>query len=365
MRYLILLFILPLLMVSCETEVDLFTEHGEKPVVFALLQPADSIQYFRINPTFVGEGDARTAAGNGQITNYAKGDLEVKLIDMTTSDEYKLKDSIGLVDLEPDGIFNVKNRIYYLKTPVSVDTITRKITNEVLIAGHTYQLNILNTRTNKRATSEIVLGDINKLILTKPASSKSRRPSDWLIFHTGTLYNTSFPFSFTADGLSERFLLSANYYYTHDKEDSTSTDRLVDFTIGEVNGVDAFGGIKNITIDYNGEKFYSLLDIRLEPYLERTGQTFELFLIAVGPDLDTYISVQGASLTSLSQEKPSYSNIEGGLGVFSYRLERNFPFIYMNNVSANHLFVDPYTLDLFKCARHGTQNDQNGVTVCR
>ena len=113
-----LLLLISSLFISCEEEVDLFTEHGETPVVFAILQPHDSIQYFRINPTFIGEGDARSLAGDPSVTSYAEGEIEVKVINLDLpTREYPLKDTLG-IKLDSDGIFHPDNRLYYFKTEV-------------------------------------------------------------------------------------------------------------------------------------------------------------------------------------------------------------------------------------------------------
>ncbi len=57
-RLLVLLLSLTFLQ-ACESEVDLFGDGPEVPVVFALLDQSATVQYFRINPSFKGEGDAR------------------------------------------------------------------------------------------------------------------------------------------------------------------------------------------------------------------------------------------------------------------------------------------------------------------
>lgn len=366
-KYLLSIFTSLFLLSGCETEVDLFTDFEKIPVVFALLEPADSIQYFRINPTFIGDGDARDVAGDPNITNYAEGEIEVKLIDVTNSDseiEYILKDSMGLIDLDDDGIFDKKNRIYYLETPVT--TLSNgQIVNSILKPSNVYRLVIKNVSTGKVASSEIVLGDINKLQMAVPRVGISQFPRDWMVFYTGTQYNEAYTFEFDADKFSERFLLEMRFYYTEGAEDKDSKARSELITIGERNEIEAFGETKRITIDFDGERFYSILQSRLGASTSRTGQTFDLIITAVGRDLDTYISVQNASLSGLSQERPSFSNIDGGIGIFSYRLNRTSTEFKLNDNSANHLFTGPYTFDYFNCCRHGTQSNSEGVIPCR
>ncbi len=364
-------FVISILFISCETDVDVFADGKRVPVVFALLEPANPVQYFRINPTFIGEGDAREFAGDPNLTNYKKGEIEVKLIDLTEGIEYILKDSFGIIDLEPNGIFNAKNRIYYLDTPVNLllnpdGTVTYN--NDVLIPFNDYRLRIKDLSTGLVSFSDIKLGDINQLRMTipKPGKNNSRSPFNMLNFFTSTEYNSTYTFKFTADNISERFLVEMNFYHTEEDPDSQSKDSLVNFEIGEINEVDDFGGFnKEVALDFNGERFYSILENKLPMSTKRAGQTADLLVTAVGPDLDVYVSVQNASLTSISQERPSYSNIENGLGVFSYRLQKKFSEYKLNESSAKQLFNGSYTTLRFKCALHGTQGNSLGFPACR
>lgn len=367
--YILTAALLAAILPACETDVDLFTEHGEVPVVFALLEPASEIQFFRINPTFKGEGDARVIAGDEELTSYAEGEIEAKLVNLTTDVEYLLKDSI--LPLKSDGIFGRNNRIYYLETDVTItysspDSNILSIDNEVLIAGHEYQLVIKNTLTGTVSTSTIILGDINMLHMLIPERGLSQFTRDYLNFYGGSNYNNSYTFSFAADPLSERFSISARFYYTQDSEDIDSKSRYVDFNIGERNEVESYNGFdKEIEIDFDGERFYTGLPLMLEPYPSRAGQTLDLNLTALGPDLDLYMAVQEATLSGLSQELPSFTNIENGLGVFSYRLRKTFTEFKLNLASAEHLYEGSYTFEYFNCARHGTQNNKEGNLKCR
>ena len=201
--------------------------------------------------------------------------------------------------------------------------------------------------------------------MSNPAKGVSQRPTDWINFYTGTDYNPSYTFEFVGDALSERFLLDFRYYYTEGNEDPDSRDRFVEFTIGEVNELTASIDEKFGSIDFNGERFYSILNTQVEPSNDRTGQVIDIFQTAIGKDLDVYISIQDAAISGLSQEIPSYSNVENGLGIFSYRLEKPYLSFKLNDASAKHVFQGALTIDRFRCARHGTQSNSLGVTPCR
>ena len=78
---------------SCKTDVDLIAPYEEIMVVYGVLNPADSVQYIRINKAFLGEGNAYQFAQVPDSFQY--GDiLDVKL------ERYKNNNMIGTINLE-------------------------------------------------------------------------------------------------------------------------------------------------------------------------------------------------------------------------------------------------------------------------
>ncbi|MCP4294029.1 MAG: hypothetical protein GY786_00280, partial [Proteobacteria bacterium] len=79
-------------------------------------------------------------------------------------------------------------------------------------------------------------------------------------------------------------------------------------------------GSGEIEIWVSGDAFYDNLDRKLDKTFvgHRLAGTVDYFVAAAGEEYDTYMNVNGPS-TSLVQDRPEYTNIENGIGLFSSR----------------------------------------------
>ncbi len=360
-------------LVACETEVDLFSNEDDVAVVFALLDQSDSVQYFRINPTFKGDGDAHDLAGNPDLTNYGDSVLDVRLVryfNDNPNGEFPASEYKGT--LRNDGILDPSILLFKLSTPVSV--VDGEIDNSILKPSrpadfppknYDYQLEIKNKVNGDEYRSRIVLGDINDLNMLKPVDSDRRRSNNYIKFHTSEQYS-NFTFQTSTIEGAKRYKLEMRYYYTEGTDTvPDSTKNFVNFVIGEASSINPSAG--SVSFDFDGERFYQILNNALEPSDDRTGREIDLIVTAAGEDLDTYIEVQNASLSGLSQERPDYTNIENGIGVFSFRSTIVFSGFFLSPTSGKWM-VDPdnpYTYTRFKCIYYGSVGDSRGAPACR
>jgi len=115
MRYIGILLI-AIIITSCSNEFELNEPKKEVPVVYAVLDPGDENQYFRIERVFLDpEKSANEVAQNPDSLYY--DDISVKLIDKSTSEQFLLEKVDGTDEGFPrgDGIFaNSPNILYKL-----------------------------------------------------------------------------------------------------------------------------------------------------------------------------------------------------------------------------------------------------------
>ena len=78
---------------ACSTDVDLYTEYKEVPVIYGLLDARADTNYIKITRTFYAQGDAYTSAINPDSSNYP-GKLDARLV------EYLNRDSIREIILD-------------------------------------------------------------------------------------------------------------------------------------------------------------------------------------------------------------------------------------------------------------------------
>jgi len=353
-----------LLFYGCETEVDLFADHKEKAVVYGLLDQSSAVQYFRVNPTFIGEGDARIVASDPTLTNYAPGEVVVQLIDLTEGQTYRCEETDS-IPLDPEGLFSSQNLLYYLKTDVTISNSGR-VTNAILVPGHRYKLLVTKVSTGEQYWGETELGDYNDLNLVVPKPTSISTAIRWMKFHSGAQYVN---YTFSIDHVDEAasYFINLTYFYTDNFVPKDSVDGYknkigIEMKIGQIQPEGAERPI--YSIDFDGEQFYQVLKNRLQSKTQLHGQKSNISVTMIGRDLDAYRSVAQSNLNSITQEASEYSNITNGVGVFSFRSTKIFPNIMINDLSAQEVVNGQYTIDIFTCARYGSAFDSRGGSVC-
>lgn len=356
--YITLTVLSSVLFFGCETEVDLYSDYKQRVVLFALLDPGSEVQYFRVNPTFLGDEDGRIVAGNPDQSNFDPNEVLVQLIDLTSDQIYTCSETTD-IPLDPDGIFSTQNRLYYLNS--EIDTIDNQIVNNVLQAGHSYRLVVTHQITGEVTYAETTIPDFNQIRMVIPNKNSLSTDERWMKFHSGTQY-VLYSFFISRAAYVERYFVKLRYHYTEPGDNPESKEKYVDIQIGEVRTEDVTG--TSIQLEFNGEQFYNVLKNKLDGKTQLTGQRSDIFLTAMGRELDAYIQVNNAAINSISQELTSYSNVVNGLGIFSFKATRLFDDIILNGLSADEVRNGLYTSEIFQCSRFGSTGDSRGVVSC-
>ena len=114
--YIILCLPLAALFFACSTDIDLYAEYEEKPIVYGLLDPNADTNFIKINRTFYVRGDAYQVAANPDSSNYP-GKLDVRMIEYCNGDSIReiVFDTITIHNKE-QGIFHSPDQKLYYTT---------------------------------------------------------------------------------------------------------------------------------------------------------------------------------------------------------------------------------------------------------
>jgi hypothetical protein len=168
---------------------------------------------------------------------------------------------------------------------------------------------------------------------------------------------------------AEIYDLALRFYYTENVYSDnaltqlvSSTEKFIDWKIGTFNAdaIDLNSGYYNLT--FNAEPFFSYLGTNLttDTHIRREVGTydgnktraFELRMGLANDELKTFINVNNP-VTGIIQERPGYTNVVGGLGLFASRASAyvlNIPLESGNGTSnINALMNGIYTADLNFC----------------
>lgn len=287
---------------SCSTDVDLLEEYKPITVVYGLLNKNEGIQYIKVNKAFLGEGNALIMAQQSDSSNYQPGDIDVYLQKSGDPNLIQCFDTTGIP--KDDGIFSNDYQLLFY-------------TNTTLDPGGTYNL-IINRHTDGVAitASTPIVKDLTIQQPSSPTAQLSLATTAsyfirWQSGANGKVFNVVFRFPYTE--------------YTLSPADTQS--KYVDWNLGNVVAAGANGN-ESMSLEIEGENLFKFLSSTI-PYDANRIRAFsdtdkvELIFSAGAEDFYTYIQVNEPSI-GLIQEKPVFTNISNGVGIFSSRWKKSY-----------------------------------------
>lgn len=302
-----------LLFSACSTDLDVIGDYKETMVVYGLLDQTQPIQYIKINKAFLGEGDALMYAqikDSVQFVNALK--VEIKRIkpDGTQGGATILLTPTNMP--KDAGLFysaDQTNAIYSFPTPAASAANALKPDSE-------YELTITNGETGNVVTAKTsLIADITGF--TNPVSG----PTFQFVI---TPYYPNFPFNVVWNSANNARLYQVIFRLNYVDSTASGLDtNSISYTLPEIRIDDIHFPIE-VTQQTKGRDFYKYIGSTLTSYsglVERKALNVDLLLVAGSDDLSTFIDVNKPS-TGIIQERPEFTNITNGLGLFSSRLNR-------------------------------------------
>lgn len=326
---------------SCETDFQLHADEKEVMIVYAILDQMQDQQYVRINKAFLTEGNALLQAVDAD--NYNPDNLEVIMYKTKETSwgvntginadtvihegvVYETLDTIHLdttiIDKE-SGLFSDNNLIYtFYQSDMSIYETNSE-------DPKTYIIRIYNKNTGNLVSSSTQIIAISTQFFVAPAIGSVNTGTAKVGFYnlTDGYATSSFRWKHSNNAVGNNgktnYEFTLFFHYTETKN-SVTTDK----TISKIFSVDESYKVENDVVDIGieGEQFFSFLEdnIKEEPDVSSRSIGRVDFMVTAGDrELDIFMSLNEVSL-SVNQERPSYTNINNGLGVFASRLNYQF-----------------------------------------
>src|SRR4051812_9245957 len=275
-------------------------------IVYGLLDQTQAKQYIRVNKAFLGEGNAMVFAKVKDSAQFINS-LDVRLKRLSDGKEYILQPDNSI--LKQDGVFysgDQTNAIYSFAS----------IGSDVLNANSKYALTVTNTSNGTKATATTSL--ISNFDITLPSSSTNS--SSFQI--TPKNEASRFFVEWTSVKSAKMYQLVIRFNY----KDYVTINGVKDSVINHLDWAlpahtTAGGDGEKMANDFSRVELLQFIGSYLKNYPELTSRkalNMNLIVVAGGEELTTFIEVNKPS-TSIVQDKPIYTNIQGGYGVFSSR----------------------------------------------
>ncbi len=313
----VLVVVVALFYNSCSNDFEVNSDYTDNTTVYGLLNPADTIQYIRIGKAFLGEISAYEMAAEYDSLYYSVSKITVNIQRYLNGSPVGQPYILSYDTLKPknEGIFSApKQLLYRTNMPVLQD-------------GSTYKLNILNSESGKIITSQtVIIGPISvtvplqnqgiNLVAISPFKTKYKTAKN------GRLYNFTLRFKYREQFIFDTTQVANKYIdMVYGNSRSGSLDGGEEFSV-TIEPTTFFNSIANkIAVNNNVIRRFSSLEFRYS---------------AAAEEFTTYMDVS-QSQQAVFGANPVYTNIGGGIGLFSSRLNHSVMGVMLNAVSMDSL----------------------------
>lgn len=291
--YAIILFLtIPFMWMSCEKDVKILDDFEDITIVYGLMNPNDSISYLRIERAYLTNGDIYESA------QVADSNLYPYKLDV------KIKSGNQVITFDTVTIFNKNEGIFYAPKM----QVYYAVTKDILNSDDEYNLEITNPVTGNIITSSSNLHDGSGLRFDYPNYSIT--------------FESDKAVEFKSIKNARTYQLNLRFHYMEQIINDTTTReyKYVDWIFPTYSSLTLTGG-ENMAVPYIGEEFYANLTNNIPAAAgnqERYYGEIELILSTADDTFNTYLEVNEPS-SSLVIDRPSFTNIENGYGIFAGR----------------------------------------------
>jgi hypothetical protein len=321
------------LFTGCKDDLEVNAPYENITIVYALLDKSEDTNYVKINKAFLGEGNAFEYAQVPDSSEYRDDQLTAVLQEIDGSNNVVNTLPLQPIILErPLGIFyGPEHKVYYTTTPLNED--------------HRYRL-VANASGNEITASTRIVGSFQIYATTVNVGSKIN------FVNPGPVYQP-YEIKWTSGPNGKRYEVSYEFFYDVITSDNDTIHRsfenYIDQRISD-------GGADQLSVTMNGETFYQTVRNRLlqdgdQNVLKRKFVGIDLKWAVAGLDLNTYLQLQNP-ISGVVEDRPDYSNVEGGYGLFSSRFfdsvrkHNNGQMKRLSDPSLDELINGQYTAEL-------------------
>jgi len=324
---------------SCSTEFDVTAPYKEIPVIFGILNKDEAVQYIKINKAYLNDEGSAILAGSVPDSNVYPYPIEAKLYASytpLTDANIKYIDSVVLdtVHLNKEaGSFNANNIFYKTPTGFKVKYNSPRIGDTTWANYHIVVRRKSDGKLIAKSRTPIV-ADFNFSGTQFEVKLYSRFTKIYL--------NHTFNWSGAVNGKMYTTFLRFKFREVDDLV-GTSEEKFVDMPLFENIKTSNSNGSSKISYTLSGEAFFTYLQAKLDPLTSPSARReyiapLELHFNVAGEELTKYIEINNGS-GGLNDIRPEYSNVEGGLGIFSSRMGKVFNQLKQTNLSQDAIYA--------------------------
>ncbi|OIP00474.1 MAG: hypothetical protein AUJ98_08000 [Bacteroidetes bacterium CG2_30_33_31] len=311
---------------ACNNKVDINSDYRDIAIVYGLLDPSEKQHFIKLTKAFQADGNVYIAASDGTISQYDPKDIKMWI------DEYSNGNFIRTISLDTVLVINKDSGAFYHPNQIVYATPL----NTILNANNEYRLQIENKSTGKTINGQTnIIHDFN---VNKPNSNQK------YVGLTSSLPQTV-EWSSAVNGLL--YQLNIRFFYTEVDGNGNKSVHHVELPFGTEKSNSTLGGEKMV-LEFYGETFYQNMAAKVSlpsAGMKRYADSLYYIFTVADENFSIYMDLNKPS-TGIVSERPSYTNIENGIGIFAGRYNKKRTFLGLSPSSIDTLISGQYTNQL-------------------
>lgn len=340
---------------SCETDFDLNAPYEKTAVIFGFLDVSADTQYVRIQKTFLGEGDAFEFALVEDSSLFNNVDAKISWTNNNGSTLGTVTlDTMTIHNKSSDGVFFAPDQLVFFVPSSDIDF------NE----NYTYHLTV--EADGKEYSSSTNIVEMLNQDIELPLPENIGNNEEVLV--TGQPPNVIYQnktIRFKTSENARRYGITLEFNYIEHRMNE-EIERTIVFNLPDQQ-TDSDVGNETIELEFNAESFYSFISDNVvdDPdVIYREFNSLDYVFTLAAEDLHNYILVN-EPVTGIVQDRPEYTNINGGIGIFSSR-HRIVRSKFLNFPSIRELATGQYTGGMCFCDPNaGSTYECGTITGCQ
>lgn len=292
---------------SCSSDIDINAPYQENTVVYGLLDFSDTTHYLKIGRTFIGEANALDMAQ--QFDSLYYGDtIEVSLTDVTNGDVYPFEYFVE--NNKPGGIFASPDQVLY-RSNIDLDE------------EHTYRLEIVTSENKAIVESQTDLVESFRVV----------RPTSLQAVNLANPNGFNVEWKAAVNGKTYELWAEVYYLETNRTNIADSTLKSVKWRIRRDIESRNINGTEDMGYEIQYPSFFTSM-ASLIPINENVNRYLRGIRFHVSSSTEEFALYKQIyePQTGIVQDKPPYTNIVNGVGLFSSRHSEN---VYTERILRN------------------------------
>ena len=332
----LLRFLLPaLFLFGCSTDLEINAPYKNITIVYGLMSTKDAsdVHFVKINKAFLGDGDAFVFAQVRDSNEYRNDELLARVEQLSNGqvvNTWTLNDTV-ITDREPGTFYSPDQTLYYF-TAVLDEASEYRIVCDVKGEQITARTAIVNNFSIQSADA-----NPNITINLKVSNGYADWELNWSTGRYGKRYETYYRFNYgEVRGVGDTTWVSITRLMGVNTAAGDITDNVNESMNASLVGEDFFRGIGNLVVE--------------DPtVIKRVYKGIDFLFEVAGEDFHTYLTLANPT-TGIVEERPDFTNVTNGYGLFSSRYSKQVIGKRLSNDSVDELVNGQYTGTLRFCS---------------